>query len=196
MKGTENDKGKEGFWKPGETQPMGKKKENAPQGFKKLPNQMRLKGNPLDYCLDIPNKKAKESLSGSTLSLKFMQRKKMKEEAETAERLRAKKEAERRKSIEWTLSNAHGQHAENRLECLSIEPDLSTEDLGRRSFGGFNKIVEQRYTSCLNGKKKSTLSKKAFKQEVSSEEMLQRFERYVGIPSNKAIKKNSNSNPS
>mmetsp|Transcript_28446 Transcript_28446/g.44725 ORF Transcript_28446/g.44725 Transcript_28446/m.44725 type:complete len:221 (+) Transcript_28446:36-698(+) len=184
------------FWKPGDKRPKyvgGAPPKKNPKFEKqgvKLPTQLKLKRKGVDGISDEgPKKKTKSSLTGSTLALKFMQRKKLKEEADKQDHERQKEEAARRNSMQWQLQgNSSSENTktlknkQNFITIESVEPDLTTEDLGRRSFGGFNKIVEERYRNALTGNKQSRLTETALKNEISSEEMLARFEKYVGIP--------------
>jgi hypothetical protein len=55
-------------------------------------------------------------------------------------------------------------------------------NVGRRSFGGFNKAVERHYEQMMDEKRFDKASERASKNSVSDTEMLNRYETLIGLP--------------
>jgi hypothetical protein len=53
---------------------------------------------------------------------------------------------------------------------------------GRRSFGGFNKSVENYYQLALGELRHNKYNQKSTKNQVSDEEMVMRYENLIGLP--------------
>ena len=56
---------------------------------------------------------------------------------------------------------------------------ISSEIIGRRSYNNFNKSVEETYVQALDGRRKQKIDSKVEKEQISDEELLKRYEKYV-----------------
>lgn len=56
---------------------------------------------------------------------------------------------------------------------------MSAEIIGRRSFNGFNKAVENTYTKAVQSREDHRLGEKVERQQITDEELLERYEKYV-----------------
>ena len=112
-----------------------------------------------------------------------------KSELAEEERLEAKK---RRKILAsgWSnvdLSSPNDEIDPNLCENSKIVCTVETEDLyaslpGRRSFGGFNSVVERYYQSVMDSHKYGTYKSRIEDENVSNEEMLSRYQNLIGLP--------------
>ena len=86
----------------------------------------------------------------------------------------------------------------NTIIITTANTDLYSSLPGRRSFGGFNAIIEQNYHKCMEDLKFEKAVNKAHKSTISDEEMLKRYEGLIGLPrgpnQGKAKVNNNNNN--
>ena len=56
---------------------------------------------------------------------------------------------------------------------------IRSEIIGRRSFNNFNKAVEETYQAAVYSRRQQKLDKKMSREQISDEELLNRYEQYV-----------------
>mmetsp|Transcript_24759 Transcript_24759/g.36975 ORF Transcript_24759/g.36975 Transcript_24759/m.36975 type:complete len:248 (+) Transcript_24759:268-1011(+) len=56
---------------------------------------------------------------------------------------------------------------------------ISSEIIGRRSFNNFNKPVQETYQAAIHARRRDKIDKKVEKEQISDEELLKRYEKYV-----------------
>lgn len=143
------------FWRPGEGKP-------SPEGADKSAAKTPPSASP----------KARLSLSDNVMGMKFMKRgaEEEREEKEWKEREDASK---RRRLIEEEESRA-GTKLE--IEFTLSEATSISSYPGRRSFGGFNKIVERQYSSILEGKRLDhKYRNRSAEDDVDDDELIERY---------------------
>eukprot|EP01041_Mallomonas_annulata_P008690 gene8690-17949_t len=185
------------FWKPGNSQPPSKGKDivsksgrvkNAKDDIKP-PRKSSAQGEKLqsDQLYNKVQQSQKEEktdikLSKGTMSMKFMKRK--------ADANQQEKEniSKRRKLLESEWSNESGninvEDQHEQLICQRDDDDIMAAFPGRRSFGGFNSIVEKQYTAAIESSKyEHYLDKnKNNTNEIDDEEMSKRYDELVSLP--------------
>ena len=130
-----------------------------------------------------PSASTSTTLSKSVLGMKFMKRK---EEAKINEEKAIEKYNQINNDSNWTANvESNSMEVEpldsnEPLKCVKDNVDLYSSLPGRRSFGGFNKAVEAHYQQMINRDRFETKAK--IKNEVTDEEMFQRYETLVGLP--------------
>ena len=157
------------FWKPGEAAPPQSKAAPAP-----LQTNVVVTAAPA----------GKSQLSSKVTSMRFMKRKE-----EGAEQM--KEEISKRSKLLDTVQLHRGGDADSRMQVVEQSSFLSNEgkvvftlesaDLfstlpGRRSFNGFNKVVEREYANALDA---STLD---CASTASDEAILKQYEGLIGLP--------------
>ena len=122
--------------------------------------------------------------------MRFMQRK---VEAEESAKKQAKQEAEERartEKMQWNTSEGISS-----TDCDDSEMSIgiviplnasaadvhgvAAEIVGRRSFGGFNKSVGDTWKEAVESKARERSGAKAERRNISDEELLRRYEKYV-----------------
>lgn len=139
-----------------------------------------------------PNKK----LSGATLNMRFMQRK-VEAETSTARKNRIRKDEDStiNQLDDSTMKNDESEYRSGDTNSMSISaeetmnyPHIATEVdmygiggsiIGRRSFGGFNKSVENTWEISYKTISKMNKSSEKKKVQMSDEELLRRYEKYL-----------------
>lgn len=134
----------------------------------------------------------KKKLSGATMGMRFMQRKK---EAEAARQqtVNQQKQQQDNNDMEWTATNDNDASAAQGSDAAE-EPDVSltsqtaatpsdmfgakSDLIGRRSFGGFRPRISETYKSACQAYEHGT-SNNDSKKHVSDEELLRRYKSYV-----------------
>lgn len=130
-----------------------------------------------------PSASTNATLSKSVLGMKFMKRK---EEAKVNEEKALEKYNQINNDSNWvanaepSVMEVEPSDANEPLKCVKDDVDLYSSLPGRRSFGGFNKAVEAHYQQMINRDRFETKAK--IKNEVTDEEMFQRYETLVGLP--------------
>ncbi|OWZ05715.1 hypothetical protein PHMEG_00022137 [Phytophthora megakarya] len=160
------------MWKPRSDRVHGKKSQ---QPLDINQDNAPMKGDSLP-----PSKLQKEpaKLSQKTLAMKFMQRKKTTE----AQRIAAVKE--QHKQDTWDAAPEDDELPDDgfKLLCTRDVPDPSLPLLfGRRSFGGFNKGVEDEFTEASRALRFAASEEKELREEVSGEDMTSRMLKYTGL---------------
>jgi hypothetical protein len=135
---------------------------------------------------------SKKKLSGATMGMRFMQRKK---EAEAARQqiVNEQKQQQDNNDMEWTATNNNDASAAQGSDAVE-EPDMSltsqtgatpsdmfgakSDLIGRRSFGGFRPRISETYKSACQAYEHGT-SINDSKKHVSDEELLRRYKSYV-----------------
>ena len=102
-------------------------------------------------------------------------------------------------SYQWEMNNSkpQEQNQEQKEELLSSSTTASSslflfetasqsdmygirsEIIGRRSFNNFNKAVEETYQAAVYSRRQQKLDKKMSREQISDEELLNRYEQYV-----------------
>lgn len=103
------------------------------------------------------------------------------------ERLEAKK---RRKILEsgWTTEDtSKTQDSSNSTDEHRLKVTAETEDLyasipGRRSFGGFNKVVERYYEHAMDTQKFGLNNEDIEGENMNDDEMVDRYSSLIGLP--------------
>jgi len=115
---------------------------------------------------------------------------KRKQEAE----LQRQEDLEKRKKLlamtEWKTDEENslrqldisGSNLKHKLQCTYETEDLFCSLPGRRSFKGFNIIVERQYDSIMSEQRAEKLTKEAIKDTISDEEMVARYENMRALP--------------
>ncbi|KAL3657908.1 hypothetical protein V7S43_017106 [Phytophthora oleae] len=161
------------MWKPGSDRPQDKKPK-AKAGSKK-DDAPPMKG---DSLTPSKLKRAPAKLSQKTLAMKFMQRKKTTD----AQRIAAVKEQHKQDTWEAPEDDNGQDDDGSRIICARDVPDPSLPLLfGRRSFGGFNKGVEDEFKEASNALRFAASEEKELREEVSAEEMTSRMLKYTGL---------------
>jgi len=120
-----------------------------------------------------------------------MQRKAEAEEAakkQAAEEEQAKAE---REAMEWTAAGGDGGGEASAMlegdDAVVVPLSATATDvygvgaaiIGRRSFGNFNKAVQDTWAEAVESKSQERAGARAEKQQITDEELLQRYEKYV-----------------
>ncbi len=133
----------------------------------------------------------RKSLSGATMGMRFMQRKTPNKEVASNQNNNISSSSENIIPTDNLTSSSpfSPQHKqENKIECdpsvplVATDADMygiSAQIIGRRSFNGFNKAVEQTWTAAVKNRQEKRLGDKVEKMQISDEELLQRYEKYV-----------------
>jgi hypothetical protein len=126
-------------------------------------------------------KKRKTSLSGKTMMMKFMVRKEQAEEEEKEKREEVKKV----EASQWVIKRDDSR-ASNKLVCIPDSTVSKPVAVGRRSFGSFNKTVEENAEAIEEGERKGSkkLEDHEAAEEVDDSEMVNRMQRLTGLPTN------------
>jgi hypothetical protein len=125
---------------------------------------------------------SKKSLSGSTMGMRFMQRL-------TPSKAKPLSEDETNQNSQ-NLDEKTPQHnpSTNDIENNASIPimasssdmyGVSAEIIGRRSFNNFHKSVEETWTSAIKSRSQSKFDDKVEKQQITDEELLERYGKYV-----------------
>ncbi|KAJ0401631.1 hypothetical protein P43SY_006010 [Pythium insidiosum] len=159
------------MWKPGSDKPAPKKQPKASA------KDAAGKNDAAPAASNTARPSTKSALSQKTLAMKFMQRKK-----NGAEQRRVALEEQQREDT-WERPEAMADDDDSdRLVCVRDVPDPSVPAFfGRRSFGGFNKAVEDEYRDVTRSAKFAAAEERERREEVSAEEMASRMVKYTGL---------------
>lgn len=171
------------MWKPG---------SDAPPSRSRSPSRSPPPGgnNGDDASSPAAKKAGKKRLSSGTMGMRFMQRKAEAQEAakkQAAEEEQAKTE---REAMEWTTADGGETSAMSEEDgtVVHVVPLNATAAdvygvgaaiIGRRSFGNFNKAVQDTWAEAVENKSRERAGARAEKQQITDEELLQRYEKYV-----------------
>ncbi|KAG6613728.1 M-phase phosphoprotein 6 [Phytophthora cinnamomi] len=160
------------MWKPGSDRPQDKKPKPSK---KEDAAPMKSDGLPPRGVKKAPTKFV---LSQKTLAMKFMQRKKV----TNAQRVAAVQEQHRQDTWEAAPEDDAQDDDGSRVICTRDVPDPSLPLVfGRRSFGGFNKGVEDEFKEASRALRNAASEEKELREEVSAEEMTSRMLKYTGL---------------
>eukprot|EP01083_Nonionella_stella_P089297 249123_1 len=99
-------------------------------------------------------------------------------------------QSQRNQEGEVTNGNSNG-NSDGNANVVELDPSIPTiatkadmygmsaEIIGRRSFNGFNKAVENTYTKAVQTREEHRLGEKVERQQITDEELLERYEKYV-----------------
>mmetsp|Transcript_12160 Transcript_12160/g.18375 ORF Transcript_12160/g.18375 Transcript_12160/m.18375 type:complete len:180 (-) Transcript_12160:295-834(-) len=147
----------------------------------------------------------RKSLSGATMGMRFMQRKTPTKASSAVENgsnnskedepMNGGVDAATRTPLspqhQQSQSNQEGEVTNGNANAVELDPSIPTiaikadmygmsaEIIGRRSFNGFNKSVENTYTKSLQSREEHRLGEKVERQQITDEELLERYEKYV-----------------
>ncbi|RLN44721.1 hypothetical protein BBO99_00003239 [Phytophthora kernoviae] len=169
-----------GMWKPGSDRPQDKTKDKTKAKTKATTNskdEASVKGDGLPPR-NQNKTPTKFMLSQKTLAMKFMQRKKTTE----AQRVAAVQEQHRQDTWEAAPEDDDNDVDSDKIVCTRDVPDPSLSLVfGRRSFGGFNKGVEDEFKEASRALRFAASEEKELREEVSAEEMTSRMLKYTGL---------------
>ncbi|KAF1326658.1 M-phase phosphoprotein 6, partial [Globisporangium splendens] len=160
------------MWKPGSSKPAGESKTPAAATANAAPAA--------SGGADNKRPTSKSALSQKTLAMKFMQRKKQAEvRKQNAAQIQKKQDT-------WIVDSPEDDDANNGGGASIVcTPDVRDPSLplifGRRSFGGFNKAVEDEYREVSRQQRFAASEEKELREEVSAEEMAARMIKYTGL---------------
>jgi hypothetical protein len=115
----------------------------------------------------------KRALSNTTLNMRFMQRKTLRESAVSAG-------AKLQQSAPM-MSSSHLDRIKKTGEypvVTASSSDMFVDIIGRRSFNGFNGAVETNFSKALHAKRDED-RQRISKDYISDEELLRRYELYI-----------------
>lgn len=191
------------MWQPGTAKPSspiessGKQNESEGTGGQGVTNGHSSGTSPPQPSSTDTAKPQKKALSGATMNMRFMQRKK---EQQKFERKHQRKEDtasskedtmdidDGESSSTSTSSNDDFVHSQQQTEDEVIASGpattvdmygISVEVIGRRSFGGFNRAVEETWKSSYRSHREGTYKNKSISERVSDEELLKRYANLV-----------------
>lgn len=165
-----------GAWKPGSPSPSStfnreESNPNKPQDNSNATN---------------PQTPSKKKLSGSTMNMRFMQRRRESDEAATRKRKADDEDQARYEPFnnEFTTQTKKNMCTPTATQVAPLfiiangwdmhGPDI----IGRRSFGGFNKAVAETWSAALaHYRQNSNISNN--KATISDEELLNRYKKYI-----------------
>ncbi|EGZ04839.1 hypothetical protein PHYSODRAFT_257706 [Phytophthora sojae] len=168
------------MWKPGSDRPQDKKPKAKPSSSssknkKEDAAPMKSDGLPPRGVKKEPTKFV---LSQKTLAMKFMQRKKTTD----AQRIAAVQEQHKQDTWEAAPEDDAQDDDDSTIICIRDVPDPSLPLVfGRRSFGGFNKGVEDEFKEASRALRFAASEEKELREEVSAEEMTSRMLKYMGL---------------
>eukprot|EP00593_Proboscia_inermis_P005714 CAMPEP_0171322274 /NCGR_PEP_ID=MMETSP0816-20121228/114857_1 /TAXON_ID=420281 /ORGANISM="Proboscia inermis, Strain CCAP1064/1" /LENGTH=154 /DNA_ID=CAMNT_0011820711 /DNA_START=164 /DNA_END=628 /DNA_ORIENTATION=+ len=123
------------------------------------------------------------------MGMKFMQRKlEQKEATDSIRRNLDEEDSSKKREMESDETMEDVDQASGSSAEICQQPEMASSSdmygitaqiVGRRSFGGFNKSVEETWKSDLESRESGRISSRAMKLEVSDEELLRRYEKYV-----------------
>lgn len=126
------------------------------------------------------------------MGMRFMKRKAEAEEAAKKQAAEEEKEKAEREAMEWSASGsaaAGGGDGEAMAEDeAAVVPLTATAAdvygigaaiVGRRSFGDFNKAVQETWSEAVECRARERSGARAERQQITDEELLQRYEKYV-----------------
>ncbi|KAG7395954.1 hypothetical protein PHYBOEH_002939 [Phytophthora boehmeriae] len=166
------------MWKPGNDRPQDKTKNKKPKATSSSKDEAPVKGGDGLPPRNQSKAPAKFVLSQKTLAMKFMQRKKTTE----AQRVAAVQEQHRQDTWEEAPEDDGNDVDGDKIVCTRDVSDPSLPLLfGRRSFGGFNKGVEDEFKEASRALRFAASEEKELQEEVSAEEMTSRMLKYTGL---------------
>jgi len=182
------------MWKPGSSKPSNKDKDNV-----HIPSHKKQNGNSAKSPSNNGNSSKSPSskkLSGSTMGMRFMQRKKKDSSSSTKPVIH-----QNHNNIHTTINKSvHNNNVDRKRENRDISKDdeqptseviilelasvvdmygVGSDIIGRRSFGGFHKSVKNTYDTALKRRTDDHARSQNTKHQITDEELLERYEKYV-----------------
>lgn len=167
----------EGYWQPGQKKPEQKQKsaKESKQGQNEKSREKRKRQeqpSPEEAVSKDPVlKPSKVKVSQALLSMKFMQRGKNATEAEPDAKRRRADSTSQELSLPGSLV----------CEILESRPGIAFQ--GRRSFGGFNAVIEEAYNECLRESRRSAKPEGTSIEDLTALERLQHHVGELGLKS-------------
>ncbi|CAM9176259.1 unnamed protein product [Chrysoparadoxa australica] len=182
------------FWKPGEARPSDK--DSSPKGKGKGKGKGKRKDRdrqkekaqvevepPVKAAIGAKARSSDNAPKGPSkglLAMQFMKRRAQAEEqlAKEASIRRATDEAF---DTEWARAlqgKSTEENVDDELVCLEEAVDPLKVILGRRSFGGFNSVIEVAYARSVNQQLRRPRTSEA---SAADEEMVKDLKKYVGL---------------
>ncbi|KAE8884428.1 hypothetical protein PF005_g16452 [Phytophthora fragariae] len=176
------------MWKPSSDRPQDKKPKAKPSKKEDAAAPMKSDGMPPRGVKKEPTKFV---LSQKTLAMKFMQRKKTTD----AQRIAAVQEQHKQDTWEAAPEDDAQDDDGSKVVCMRDVPDPSLPLVfGRRSFGDFNKGVEDEFLEASRALRFAASEEKELREEVSAEEMTSRMLKYTGLSRRNGNNNNRNGN--
>ena len=178
------------MWKPGTSKPSNKDKDNV-----HIPSHKKQNGNSAKSpSNNDKSPSSNKKLSGSTMGMRFMQRKKKDSSSNTKPVIH-----QNNNKIHTTINkNAHNVDRKRENGEISKDDEQPTSEVmilelasvvdmygvgsdivGRRSFGGFHKSVKNTYDTALKRRTDDHARSQNTKHQITDEELLERYEKYV-----------------
>jgi hypothetical protein len=181
------------MWKPGKSKPAAISTDNIDMDTSETKEaKEQLQGMDTKITSEKTPPSSKSSLSGATMNMRFMQRKS--EQKQQEQRRRSTGES---RAVDEAVSPNRPQHNDGDGDDDDDDDDMSDDDeettefqvagsadlygpqanvLGRRSFGGFNRPMEDAWKASHH--QSDSLGRNS-KAKVSDDELLKRYEDYV-----------------
>lgn len=125
---------------------------------------------------------SKKALSGSTMGMRFMQRKTPSQEKPSSEGETNQNTQSPAATVPQHNESANNYENDVSMPIMASSSDMygvSADIIGRRSFNNFNKAVEETWTTAVKAKAQSKFDDKVEKQQITDEELLERYDKYV-----------------
>lgn len=212
-----------GAWKPGNPNPP-----SSTSGSTSLQtgNQKSSTSNQSTTSPKISSSPStKKTLSGTTMNMRFMQRRRVSDEAELSRKRKAQQEEqyhrqqqqqEQNEEDELRQQPSSNEYANNEIMNNTSSKDnaaISTKELfivtiatdkdmhgsdiiGRRSFGGFNKVVGETWEAAVKSQFKDSTSSgniDSNKSTISDEDLVRRYKTYISGENNYYDSRNNSS---
>mmetsp|Transcript_39201 Transcript_39201/g.80302 ORF Transcript_39201/g.80302 Transcript_39201/m.80302 type:complete len:207 (-) Transcript_39201:294-914(-) len=173
------------MWKPG---------TDAPPSRSRSPSRSPPPGGPASSTDNVQtpkNKSPKKRLSSGTMGMRFMKRKVEAEEAAKKQAAEEEKARGERKAMEWSAAGTAGGgddgEAMSEDDAVAVPLSATAADvygigasvIGRRSFGDFNKVVQETWNEAVERTARERSGARAERQQITDEELLERYEKYV-----------------
>ena len=122
---------------------------------------------------------SKSGLSGATMGMRFMQRKTPTKASQDETNQNTQSPAATTPQHSYSTN---GNEPDESVPIMASSTDMhgvSAEIIGRRSFNNFHQSVEETWMSAVQSKSQSRFEDKVEKQQITDEELLGRYEKYV-----------------
>lgn len=123
----------------------------------------------------------RKSLSGATMGMRFMQRK-TPSKSEPEEKADQDMQSPSPMKPLHSIENEENGDVDPSIPIMASSSDMhgiSAEIIGRRSFNDFHKSVEETWIQAVQSRSRSKFESKVEKRQITDEELLERYEKYV-----------------
>ena len=135
---------------------------------------------PANQMTNTPTMKPKpKKLTGATMGMRFMQRKTPTKQSQNQTTSEQPTTSTATPTTPTTPSPQHDDPSIPMTATASDMHGISAEIIGRRSYNNFHKSVQETYIAAVKSRKESKFDDKVEKQQITDEELLQRYEKYV-----------------